>query len=1092
MPETWERLGDLVTKKWNLEILFLGGLVLGCQNAVTENGDLGESQTDEPSQVLVQAALEIRSDVRDRALAFQLKHGLATAGFVNHAVRVQQGTIEITPRVDGQLTAPLRFTTSSVVRDGIEVATDVIRTNVADSGELHIERAEVLEIVENREEGVEQRWTFESAPAGDGDLVVSVDVHGASKVDSTEHGLHFFPEMGAGLRYSHARWLDAAGEVWDIPAVWEHGKIVMRVPQQLMDVTVYPAVLDPTIEPEQRVDDPVLGNLGQNATRPYIASRTDGLFVVWSDQRADGNDGDIFGTRLTTSGGVMDTRGVLINAAAGAQRTPVVARAGSVYLVAWDSDGDIAAATVTDSNTVTQLGTIAGTGSTESAPAIAGFGSSAMVAWQVDDDIYAAAYNGGFGAPVAVATGAEVQRAPALAGSPSGYLVVWSDNVGVKGQLFSSAGAPTGGVIAIGNSSGSSAFPAVAFNGTDYMVVFNIGGDLYGARVSTTGTLVDAMPVAISKATGLQQDASISCDPASCLVTFLDGRSLASTGYDIYGQRVAFDLTALGTDFPIQTATRYQLAPSVARGSAGWIAVWEDQRTGGNTLAIGTTISNSGVVGNTTGIVFSTTYANQQYAAISNAPSQQLVVWADSRALGNDILGVRYNGVGGARLDSTAKTVSNGSGDQSFPAVSFDGTDYVVVWSDARGANRDIFATAFTTAGVASSAGGLAVSTAAGDQTLPDIASGGGVSLAVWMDRRNGNFDIYGAILAGGTVTVPDIAISVAANDQDSPSVVYDPNSSNFVVVWSDKRGPGTGGDIRGARVTTAGAVLDPNSALISGAQNGQISPDIAVSGSVVMAVWDDRRSDSNGDIFGARINTMGTLAPIDSGGIPINYIPAGQKRSPSIIPLPGDRFFVAWTDTRNQGTTGSDIYGQELRPNGTPLDTVGFAIAASTSNEGQASFQNDPNTGDRVALVYHAYRPDLATTRVFRRLVSFTPLGGSTGTVCTTNSQCASGFCVDGYCCNEACGGTSNFSDCQTCAIARGGTANGTCTVVVTPAICRNFATFECDLRELCDGVNPTCPADIGRNEGQPCTTSGGDPGVCPPNAAPGPHVCQ
>jgi hypothetical protein len=54
-------------------------------------------------------------------------------------------------------------------------------------------------------------------------------------------------------------------------------------------------------------------------------------------------------------------------------------------------------------------------------------------------------------------------------------------------------------------------------------------------------------------------------------------------------------------------------------------------------------------------------------------------------------------------------------------------------------------------------------------------------------------------------------------------------------------------------------------------------------------------------------------------------------------------------------------------------------------------------------------------------------------GTACTSGSQCTSGFCVDGVCCDNACGGGST-TDCLACSIAAGATADGTCALVATP----------------------------------------------------------
>lgn len=60
-----------------------------------------------------------------------------------------------------------------------------------------------------------------------------------------------------------------------------------------------------------------------------------------------------------------------------------------------------------------------------------------------------------------------------------------------------------------------------------------------------------------------------------------------------------------------------------------------------------------------------------------------------------------------------------------------------------------------------------------------------------------------------------------------------------------------------------------------------------------------------------------------------------------------------------------------------------------------------------------------------------------------TTDSDCASGFCTDGFCCNEECGGT-----CRSCRADQTASANGTCANVDS----------DTDPANECSNPNPRC----------------------------------
>ena len=79
----------------------------------------------------------------------------------------------------------------------------------------------------------------------------------------------------------------------------------------------------------------------------------------------------------------------------------------------------------------------------------------------------------------------------------------------------------------------------------------------------------------------------------------------------------------------------------------------------------------------------------------------------------------------------------------------------------------------------------------------------------------------------------------------------------------------------------------------------------------------------------------------------------------------------------------------------------------------------------------------------------------------CTSNSQCGSGFCVGGVCCNTTCNG-----GCGACNLPG---HVGTCTAVSAGTTCR-ASTGACDPAETCDGTSVTCATDTKLSAGAAC----------------------
>jgi hypothetical protein len=94
-------------------------------------------------------------------------------------------------------------------------------------------------------------------------------------------------------------------------------------------------------------------------------------------------------------------------------------------------------------------------------------------------------------------------------------------------------------------------------------------------------------------------------------------------------------------------------------------------------------------------------------------------------------------------------------------------------------------------------------------------------------------------------------------------------------------------------------------------------------------------------------------------------------------------------------------------------------------------------------------------------------------GTSCTANSQCATGYCVDGVCCTSACG-DGLTGDCMACSVAAGAALNGTCGPAAKATTCR-AAVGGCDTAETCDGASTACPADTFKVSGTTCRAAAG-----------------
>lgn len=594
------------------------------------------------------------------------------------------------------------------------------------------------------------------------------------------------------------------------------------------------------------------------------------------------------------------------------------------------------------------------------------------------------------------------QTAPQIATDDTTAFVVWYDRrngttfdiygsrVDGDGNLLDPAG------IFIASAGDYDPYPGVAFDGTNFLVVWNYNESLnpyniYGARVSKEGTLLDTEPIAISEATGSQMSPRAAFDGTNYLVVWYDSRGGL---YDIYCTRVAQNGTVLNpAGIAISTAANYQYFPDVSFDGNNYMVVWQDQRSGTYDI-YGSRVAQNGNVLDPTGIQISGATDEQSRPSIDFDGTNYLIVWDDQRSgSGYDIYGTLLDTMENV-LNPSGIPISTAADDQYMPSVSFDGTNYLVTWHDHRdGVNYDIYGARVNTSGVVQEPSGIAIANIDVQQLTAEVISYSGQWLTVWRDNRNGSYtDIYGSrVSASGTVTDPSgILISASAQAQGMPAVASD--STNYLVVWQEDRGGGPPFDIYGMRIDASGRQLDEDAIAISTNAGSQQYPAVAFDNdSIYLVVWQDNRSGFY-DIYGARVSASGNV--LDGPGIAISTA-TGRQQSPSVA-FDGTNFLVVWGDERG-GVSTDDIYGTLVQPNGNVVSPSGNVIADD------ANWQDNPSVafdGTNYLVVWDDYgsgtfNEDIYGVRVNQ---SGNPIDASSIAISTaTNGQYRPAVAFDG-----------------------------------------------------------------------------------------------
>jgi len=843
-------------------------------------------------------------------------------------------------------------------------------------GTVDIDRGAVRERVRSVADGVEQSWEFVQKPEARGDLIVRVAARGASYERTTSDGLVFSdPPRGDHIRVGHAVWVGASGARTPIPAAWDRDAIVYRVPDEIVEQTDFPAILDPLISPELGIDPPVPGLLPETAISSSIASDGTNFLVVWLDGRRE-NGATIFGARMSASGTVLDPVGFEISRSPLRNYTqgqgPSVAFNGTNYLVVWEDvqttySADIYGARVSPGGVVLDGDGIA-IATTPNVnrrrPHVASDGSNWLVAWEEIATAVLVKPDGTIGTPATIPLGGGIARSAAVASNGSEYLVAFqyesSSYYGVGAVRVSAQGAAidtapfqvfNNGGVAVGNVTATS-------NARDFLVAWEGSNRGIRSAVVTAGG-VPSSPAAVT-ANGRAPTASY--DGANFVIAWEDYRS-GRTGADVYCARVdrnaqLIDLNGVWLDNE-GFSSFDQSRPAIAFGGGTSMVAWTQTIVPQPISIYAARFTSSGTAPDVNaGFSVSTDGNQQRYPAAAFDGTNYLVVWRDRRRdrVSNnfDLYGARV-AQDGTVLDPRGILIALDA--IGPPDVAFDGTNYFVAWNVSPGTcgTRPVFVVKrVSTAGTVIDASPISLGSYDGcnDTRAPvRIACGGGECLAVFAHRGSVDTDLWGArVSAGGTPLDPTgIAISTARGIQDAPSVGFD--GTDFIVAWRDTRVAVTSPMIYGARVAVSGAVLDSTGIAVSAAGPSNVSgPTLDCVAQTCFATWASLTGGASA-IVGARVTAAGRV---------LDLPPLNVASLPSSVPSPavrwdGTSFVVAWSQPRLPWA--DDLFARLVALDG-GMDDAGPFAASIVGNQ-QPEVRLAANGSGESLLVFS--RLDLA-----------------------------------------------------------------------------------------------------------------------------------
>lgn len=346
-----------------------------------------------------------------------------------------------------------------------------------------------------------------------------------------------------------------------------------------------------------------------------------------------------------------------------------------------------------------------------------------------------------------------------------------------------------------------------------------------------------------------------------------------------------------GTEFKINTyTTNFKQVPSVTSNGTNYLVTWASNAQDGDGYGIYGQFYDADA--NPAGLEFQInthTAQDQSWPAVTSNGSNYLVTWMSDEQDGSDwgIYGQLYDPDGtpsGSEFQINTYTTNH----QSAPSVTSNGTSYMVTWASygQDGNEYGIYGQFYDDDGTPAGSEFRINTYTTGTQYGPCVSSNGTTYLVTWeSDGQDGsNYGIYGQFYDDdGTPAGSEFRINTCTtNAQVNPAISS--NGTSYLVTWASYGQDGNDYGIYGQFYNSNGTAAGSEFKVNTSTTNAQSSPSVSSNGTSYLVTWENFNQGIYGQLYNSDRTPFRSEFRINTSTTDLQHYPSVSHTGPNYL----------------------------------------------------------------------------------------------------------------------------------------------------------------------------------------------------------------